>query len=217
MIFATLLFLSRQPVSNCFPLFVKIVGLQGKSLTLLHIVGSSFNWSSLQRNTSQYPLFANCPEFSEHDWIYWNSKAFTTCWEYLSTPVPHFPCLFPLSTPIPQSPCLFPSFHTHSPLGLHFVPTEILTCSKICTHQMLIKKCFFSQWLCSILTSHSMAFPSDKTAPWQKVTIITNMKQIHSTSCTILLPLHRDSSYILLCYWIKACVTLCVENICYDD
>ena len=93
----------------------------------------------------------------------------------------------------------------------------LYVCCKTCTHKMATKKCLFSQWLCSILTSHSMAFPSDKTAPWQKVTIITNMKQIHSTSCTILLPLHRDSSYVLVCYWIKACVTLCVGKIWYDD
>ena len=48
---------------------------------------------------------------------------------------------------------------------------------------MAIEKCFFSQWLCSIVTSYSMAFPSDNMGPWQKVTVITDTKQIHSTSC----------------------------------
>ena len=98
--------------------------------------------------------------------------------------------------------------------GLHFVCTEILTCCKICTHKMATEKCFFSKWLCSILISHSTAFPIDNMGPWQKVTVITDTQQIHSTSCIILLPLHRDSSYILTCYWIKA---FCVEKIWYDD
>ena len=98
--------------------------------------------------------------------------------------------------------------------GLHSVHTEILTCCKICTHKMANIKCFFSQWLCSILTSHSMPFPINKMGPCQKVTVITDTQQIHSISCTSILPLHRDSSYILVCYWIK---TFCVGKIWYGD
>ena len=82
-------------------------------------------------------------------------------------------------------------------LWLHFVSTEILTCCKICTHKLATEKTFFSQWLCSILTSHSMALPTENMDPWQNVTVITDTILIHSTSCTILLPLHRDRSYVL--------------------
>jgi hypothetical protein len=46
-------------------------------------------------------------------------------------------------------------------LGFHLVHNEIITCAKILTHKMVTEKWFFSQWLGSILTSHSMAFPSD--------------------------------------------------------
>ena len=98
--------------------------------------------------------------------------------------------------------------------GLHFVCNEILTCCKICTHKMATEKCFFSQWLCTILTLHSMPFPIDNMCPCQKVTVITDTQQIHSTSCTTLLPLHRDSSYSLGCYWIK---TFFVGKIWYGD
>jgi len=71
-----------------------------------------------------------------------------------------------------------------------------------------------NDWV-SIFTSHSMAFPSENMSPWQKVTVITDTVQIHLTSCTILLPLHRDSNYILVCYCINACVTLCMGKIWY--
>ena len=98
--------------------------------------------------------------------------------------------------------------------GLHFVLTEILTCCKICTNNMATEKCFFSQWLCSILTSNSMAFLIDNMGPCQKVTVIADTQQIHSTTCTILLTLHRDSSNIPVCYWIK---TFCVGKIWYGD
>jgi len=98
--------------------------------------------------------------------------------------------------------------------GLHFVLTEILTYCKICTHKIATEKCFFSQWLCSILISYSMAFLSENVGPCQKVTVITDTQQIHSTSCTTLLPLHRDSSYIPVCYWIKI---FCVGKIWYGD
>ena len=204
MILTTLLFLSLHLICNCFPLFLEIVGLQGKVPNACARSWFQFLMDLFRKEISRYPFFAICPEFSEHDGPYSNTKAFTTCWEYLSTSVPQFPRPFT-------------SFHTRYPPGLHFVRTEILTCCKICTHNMSTEKCFFSNWLCSILTSYSKIFPSDKTAPWQKVTVIPNMKEIHSIRCTILLPLHRDSSYILLCYWIKACVTVCVEKICYDD
>ena len=98
--------------------------------------------------------------------------------------------------------------------GSHFVCTKILTCCKICTHKMATEKCFFSQWFCSILTSNSMPIPVDNMGPCQKVTVITDTQQIHSTSCTTLLPLHRDSSYIPGFYWIKI---FCVGNIWYGD
>ena len=100
---------------------------------------------------------------------------------------------------------LYDLLHILMSLWLHIVCTEILTCCKICTHKMATEICFFSQWLRSILTSHPMAFPSDNMILWQKVTVITDTKQIPSTICTILLSLQRDSSYILVCYWIKAC------------
>ena len=41
--------------------------------------------------------------------------------------------------------------HFAMSLWLYFVHTEILTSCKICTHKMAAEKCFFSQWLCSIV------------------------------------------------------------------
>jgi hypothetical protein len=41
--------------------------------------------------------------------------------------------------------------HFAMSLWLYFVHTEILTCCKICMHKMAAEKCFFIQWLCSIV------------------------------------------------------------------
>ena len=98
--------------------------------------------------------------------------------------------------------------------GLHFVCTELLTCCKICTHKMATEKCFFSKWLCSILASHSTAFPLDNMGPWHRVTVITDMQQIHPTSCTILLPLSFTDTAVTFCVLLNKslCDILCGEN-----
>ena len=60
-------------------LFLKLLGLQGKSLTLLQVVCYSYLWFYLQGNTSRYPFSSSCPQFSEHDQPCSNSKVFATC------------------------------------------------------------------------------------------------------------------------------------------
>ena len=76
---------------------------------------------------------------------------------------------------------------------------------------MATEKCFFSQWLCSIVTLHSVALPGDKLGPWQKVAVITDTKQIHSTSHTFLLPLERQQLYSGVLLNKGLCDTLCGE------
>jgi hypothetical protein len=97
-------------------------------------------------------------------------------------------------------------------LWLHFVSTEILTCCKICTHKLASEKCFFSQWLGSILTSHPMTFPSDYMSESHsnhryKADTLEQLYHPFATS-------QRQQLYSV-CYWIKACVTLCVGKL-YD-
>jgi len=43
--------------------------------------------------------------------------------------------------------------HFAMSVWLHFLHTKILTSCKICTHKMAAEKCFFSQWLCSLVYS----------------------------------------------------------------
>jgi hypothetical protein len=103
--------------------------------------------------------------------------------------------------------------HILTSLGFHFVCNEILTCSKILPHKMVTEYCFISQLMGSILTSHSMAFPSGNIIPWEKVIVITDTKKIHFTSHAILLTLYKGSSPILVLLNKDFCHVMCRENV----